>query len=54
MEEFLKESEIFANAAAKLSKIINGSLSEEQRKRSQDCRKWLDEMFQLSRNQIKG
>ena len=46
-EEFFKESESFAKAAAKLYKVINGSISEEWQRRSEDCKNWLNEQFSL-------
>jgi len=45
IEEFQKEAKNFAQADAKIRKIVNGSLCNEDVKRSENCKEWLDEQY---------
>ena len=57
MKEFQKDAKTFAQADAKIRRMVNGSLENRVKKRSENCKEWLDEqyrniMLQLQFNRI--
>ena len=53
MKEFQKDAKTFAQADAKIRRMVNGSLVNEMKKRSENCKEWLDEQYENFIQQLK-